>query len=106
MVSHVSGFPVQDASTNGVSSLKIEIIDIVTVSAGGPTIVAIHAVLERPTLRAAQFTSQRQMHMQYSDITAESTECSMVGEVIYELGMDIAKWMLKPVDGAFLANGR
>lgn len=81
--------------------LKIEINDIVTVSAGGPTIVVIHVVLERPGLPAAQFTDQRQMHTQYSDITAQTTECSTMDAVIHELGVDIAKWMLNPVDGVF-----
>lgn len=97
-------FHAQDASTTALPLLKIEIVDIVTVSAGGPMIVVIHGVLERPTLLAAQFTSQRQMHMPYSDITAETTECSMRDQVIHELGKDVAKWMLNPVDGAFLVS--
>lgn len=85
--------------------LKIEIMDVVTVSAGGPTIVAIRAVLERPGLPAAQFTGQRQMHTQYADITAETTECSKMAAVIHALSTDIATWMLKPVDGVSLVNG-
>lgn len=68
--------PVSGTDRDGASLLKIEIMDMVTVSAGGPTIVVIHTVLERSGLPAAQFTAQRQMHTQYSDIKAESTECS------------------------------
>ncbi len=93
------------AGIDAAPSLKIEIIDIVTVSAGGPTIVVIHVVLERPGLPVAQFTDQRQMHTQYSDITAETTECGTMNAVIHALGVDIEKWMLKPVDGVFLVNG-
>ncbi len=85
--------------------LKIEIMDIVTVSAGGPTIVVIHAVLERPGLPAAQFKGLRQMHTQLSDITLETTECSSMDAVIHGLGADVAKWMLEPVDGVSLVNG-
>jgi hypothetical protein len=86
-------------------SLKIEIMDIVTVSAGGPTIVVIHAVLERPGLPTAQFKGLRQMHTQYVGITAETTECSSMDAVIHGLGADVAKWMLNPVDGVSLVNG-
>jgi len=86
-------------------SLKIEVMDIVTVSAGGPTIVVIHAVLERPGLPAAQFKGLRQMRTQPSDITVETTECSAMGAVIHALGADVAKWMLHPVDRVSLVNG-
>lgn len=85
--------------------LKIEIMDIVTVSAGGPTIVVIHAELERPGLPAAHFKGLRQMRIQPSDIKADTTECSAMDAVIQGLGVDIAKWMLKPVDGVSLVNG-
>jgi len=85
--------------------LKIEIMDVVTISTGGPTIVVIHAVLERPGQPAVQFKGMRQMHTTYSDIKAETTECSAMEAVIRGLGVDIAKWMLKPVDGVFLMNG-
>lgn len=99
---------VRSASGTGMAPaplLKIEILDIVTISAGGPTIVAIHVLLERPGLPAAQFTAQRQMHTQDAEITAETTECSKMEAVIQALSADIAKWMLKPVDGVFLVNG-
>ena len=85
--------------------LKIEIMDIVTVSAGGPTIVVIHAALERPGLPAVHFKGMRQMHVQHSDIKAETTECSAMDAVIQGLGADLATWMLKPVDGVSLVNG-
>lgn len=97
--------PVPGTSVGVAPLLKIEINDIVTVSAGGPTIVVIHVVLERAGLPAAQFTDQRQMHTQYSDITAQTTECSAMEAVVYELGVDIAKWVLNPVDGVSLVNG-
>jgi hypothetical protein len=85
--------------------LKIEIMDIVTVSAGGPTIVVIHAVLERPGLPAVHFKGMRQMHIQHSNIKAETTECSAMDAVIQGLGADLATWMLKPVDGG-VSGGR
>lgn len=85
--------------------LKIEIMDIVTVSAGGPTIVVVHAVLERPGLPAVQFKGMRQMRIQPSDIKADTTECSAMDAVLQGLGADLAKWMLKPVDGVSLVNG-
>jgi len=85
--------------------LKIEVMDTVTISAGGPVIVVIHAVLERPGLPAVQFKGLRQMRIQPSDIKADTTECSAMDAVIHALGTDIAKWMLKPVDGVSLVNG-
>ncbi|WP_157603957.1 hypothetical protein [Rhizobacter sp. Root1221] len=97
--------PVLGTGRDAAPLLKIDIMDIVTVSAGGPTIVVIHVVLERPGLPAAQFTGTRQMHTPSSDITAETTECSAMGAVIHALGVDIATWMRKPVDGLFLVNG-
>lgn len=97
--------PVLGTAREAALLLKIEIMDIVTVSAGGPTIVAIHAVLEQPGLPTAQFNGLRQVHTQYSDITAETTECSSMDAVIHGLGVDVAKWMLKPADGVSLVNG-
>jgi hypothetical protein len=103
---HKSVLSVPGAGMGATPSLKIEIIDIVTVSAGGPTIVVIRAVLDRPGLPAAQFTAQRQMHTPHSGITAQTTECSAMEGLTRKLGVDIAKWMLKPTDGVFLVNGR
>ena len=97
--------PVLGTAREAAPLLKIEIMDIVTVSAGGPTIVVIHAVLERPGLPTAQFKGLRQMHTQYAAITADTTECSSMEAVIHGLGADVAKWMLKPVDGVSLVNG-
>lgn len=97
--------PVLSTGRDAAPLLKIEIMDIVTVSAGGPTIMVIHAVLERPGLPTAQFKSLRQMTTPHSDITAETTECSSMDALIYRLGADIAQWLLKPVDGVSLVNG-
>jgi hypothetical protein len=97
--------PALSAGRGAAPLLKIEIMDVVTVSAGGPTIVVIQAVLERPGRRTVQFTGERQMQTRYRDITAETTECSAMETVIHGLGVDIAKWMLKPVNGVFLVNG-
>lgn len=102
---HEVVLPVLGNVRDAAPLLKIEIMDTVTVSAGGPTIVVIHAVLERPGLPTAQFKGLRQMHTQYSGITAETTECSSMDEVIHGLGADVAKWMLEPVDGVSLVNG-
>lgn len=97
--------PVPGTGREAALLLKIDIMDIVTVSAGGPTIVVIHAVLERPGLPPAQFNALRQVHTPYADITAETTECSAMDAVIHGLGADIAKWMRKPADGVSLVNG-
>ena len=97
--------PVSGPGGEAALLLKIEIMDIVTVSAGGPTIVVIHALLERPGLPTAQFKGLRQMNTRYSDITAETTECSSMDAVIHGLSADVAKWVLEPVDGVSLANG-
>lgn len=97
--------PVQGPGREAALVLKIEVMDIVTVSAGGPTIVVIHAVLDRPGLPPAQFKALRQVHIPYADITAETTECSAMDAVIQGLGVDIAKWMRKPADGVSLVSG-
>lgn len=76
-------------------ALKIEIMDIVTVSAGGPVIVRIHAVLERAGLPAAHFKGLRQMRLPYADIKADSSECSAMDGVIRALSGDVAEWMLE-----------
>lgn len=102
---HEVVLPALGVGRGAASLLKIEIMDIVTVSAGGPTIVVIRAVLERPGLPAVHFKSMRQMHIQHPDIKAETTECSAMDAVIQGLGADLAKWMLKPVDGVSLVNG-
>jgi hypothetical protein len=97
--------PVSGFGSKTAPLLKIEIMDTVTVSAGGPTIVVVHAVLERPGLPTAQFKGLRQMHTQYADITAETTECSAMDAVIRGLGADIAKWVREPVDGVSVVDG-
>jgi hypothetical protein len=102
---HEVVLPALGAGRGAAPLLKIEIMDIVTVSAGGPTIVVIHAVLERPGLPAVHFKGMRQMHIQHSNIKAETTECSAMDAVIQGLGADLAKWMLKPLDGVSLVNG-
>ena len=97
--------PVPGSAREGASWLKIEILDTVTVSAGGPTIVVVHAVLERPGLPTVQFKGLRQTHTPYAGITAETTECSAMEAVIRGLAADVAQWMRKPVDGVSLVNG-
>ena len=77
-----------------IAWLKLEIVDLFTISAGGPTIVGVLAQFERPGLPAAQYKAMRQMHMKYPEITAETTECSMIDAVIDALAEDIAQWML------------
>ncbi|PIF76769.1 hypothetical protein CLU95_3937 [Variovorax sp. 54] len=91
--------------TDAALLLKIDITDIVTVSAGGPTIVVVRAVLEQPGLPSAQFQGLRQAHTPSADVTAQTTECSAMDAVIQGLGVDVAKWMRKPVDGVSLVNG-
>jgi hypothetical protein len=102
---HAVVLPASGVGRGTAPLLKIEIMDIVTVSAGGPTIVVVHAVLERPGLPAVQFKGMRQMRIQPSDVKADTTECSAMDAVLQGLGADLAKWMLKPVDGVSLVNG-
>ena len=102
---HEVVLPALGAGKGAAPLLKIEILDIVTVSAGGPTIVVIRAVLERPGLPAVHLKGMRQMRIQHSDIKVETTECSAMDAVIQGLGADLAKWMRKPVDGVSLVNG-
>lgn len=72
--------------------LKLEIVDLVTISAGGPAIVGVHAQLERPGQQVAQYRVLRQGNMKLSAITAEGTECSMIDPVIDALAVDITTW--------------
>lgn len=62
--------------------------------------------LTGPGLAQNRGTGQRQMHMQYSEITAPSTERSMMDSMTRKLGVAIAKWLLEPVDGVLLVNGK
>lgn len=74
--------------------LKLEIVDLVTISAGGPVIVGVHVQLERPRQPVARYRALRQGNMKLSAITDESTECSMIEPVIDALAVDITTWTL------------
>ena len=96
--------PTRGPGTESAALLKIEITDILANAGGmygGPKIVQIHGVLDRPGMPAAKFTAQRQMFMYFG---FPKSTCSMVGNVTYALGADIMKWMLRPVDGAQLGD--
>ncbi|MDM0034936.1 hypothetical protein QTI33_22575 [Variovorax sp. J22P271] len=92
------------ASAEGAPVLKVQITDILANAGGlygGPKIVQLHGVLERRGEAPVQFSAQRQMFIYFG---LPRTTCSMVGVVTYALGGDIAKWLLKPVDGAKLGE--
>jgi len=96
--------PSPSANVAGAPTLRIEITDILANAGGlygGPKIVQLHGVLDRPGMAPAQFTAQRQMFLY---IGIPRSTCSMVGVVTYGLGGDIAQWLQKPVDGAKLGE--
>ncbi len=96
--------PSQSANVVGAPTLRIEITDILANGGGmygGPKIVQLRGVLDRPGAQPVQFTAQRQMFIY---IGIPRSTCSMVGVVTYGLGGDIAEWLQKPVDGAKLGK--
>lgn len=96
--------PSSSPNVDGAPTLRIEITDILANAGGlygGPKIVQLHGVLERPGAAPVQFTAQRQMFIYFG---LPRSTCSMVGVVTYALGGDIAKWLQKPVDGAKLGE--
>lgn len=94
--------PTPSAGVVGAPTLRIEITDLLANAGGlygGPKIVQLHGVLERPNVAPVQFTAQRQMFIYFG---LPRSTCSMVGQVSYALGGDIAQWLSKPIDGARL----
>lgn len=94
--------PAPSASVAGAPTLRIEITDLLANGGGmygGPKIVQLRGVLERPNAAPVQFTAQRQMFIYFG---LPRSTCSMVGQVTYALGGDIAQWLIKPTDGAKL----
>lgn len=94
--------PVPSASVAGAPTLRIQITDLLANAGGlygGPKIVQLHGVLERPNAAPMQFTARRQMFIYFG---LPRSTCSMVGQVTYALGGDIAQWLSKPNDGAKL----
>ncbi|MDR6919106.1 hypothetical protein J2X66_006012 [Pseudomonas sp. 3296] len=83
----------RDASPK-TARLKLTIVDLVTISARGRTIVMADALLERPGRPAIQHRALRQMHMKRSDTTPDATECSMIDAVVDALALDITTWTL------------
>lgn len=99
-------FTVPTPSTHvaGAPTLRIQITDILANAGGlygGPKIVQLHGVLERPDAAPVHFDAQRQMFLYFG---LPRSTCNMVGVVTYALGGDIAKWLHKPVDGAKLGT--
>ncbi|MDM0054695.1 hypothetical protein [Variovorax fucosicus] len=96
--------PSPSANVAGAPTLRVDITDILANAGGlygGPKIVQLHGVLDRPGAAPAQFTARRQMFIYFG---MPRSTCSMVGVVTYGLGGDIAKWLQKPVDGATLGE--
>lgn len=83
----------RDASPK-IARLKLTIVDLVTISAGGPTIVMADAQFELPGQPTAQYQALRQGNIKPSEIAAQSTECSMIDRVIDALAVDITTWTL------------
>lgn len=96
--------PVPSTKVAGAPTLRIQITDILANAGGlygGPKIVHLQGVLERPNAAPVQFTAQRQMFLYFG---LPRSTCSMVGSVTYALGGDIAAWLNEPVDGANLGQ--
>ncbi|MBL0917439.1 MAG: hypothetical protein IBJ14_01945 [Hydrogenophaga sp.] len=96
--------PQPSPSVAGAPTLRIQIIDILANAGGlygGPKIVHLHGVLERPNAPAAEFTAKRQMFLYFG---LPRSTCSMVGSVAYDLGGDITAWLKNPADGAKLGQ--
>lgn len=96
--------PTSSANVAGAPTLRIQITDILANAGGlygGPKIVQLHGVLERPDAAPVHFEAQRQMFLYFG---LPRSTCNMVGVVTYALGGDIAKWLHKPVDGAKLGT--
>jgi hypothetical protein len=96
--------PSPSANVAGAPMLRIDVTDLLANAGGlygGPKIVQLHGVLERPGTPPVQFSAQRQMFIYFG---LPRSTCSMVGQVTYALGEDIAKWLVHPVDGSKLGN--
>lgn len=96
--------PSSSQEVAGAPTLQLEITDLLANAGGmygGPKIVQLHGLLERPGKAPAQFTAQREMFIYFG---LPRSTCSMVGKVTYALGADIAKWLSRPVDGARLGD--
>jgi hypothetical protein len=99
-------FAVSTPSANvaGAPTLRIQITDILANAGGmygGPKIVQLRGVLERPGAAPAHFDAKRQMFLHFG---LPRSTCNMVGRVAYSLGGDIATWLQEPVDGAQLGE--
>ena len=96
--------PAPSANVTGAPTLRLEITDLLANAGGlygGPKIVQLRGVLDQQGAAPVQFTAQRQMFIYFG---IPRSTCSMVGQVTYALGGDIAKWLNKPVDGAKLGE--
>lgn len=96
--------PTPSPNVTGAPTLRIEITDLLANAGGlygGPKIVQLRGVLDRPGTAPVQFTAQRQMFIYFG---MPRSTCSMVGVVTYALGGDIARWLQKPADGAKLGE--
>ncbi|PWK39423.1 hypothetical protein [Pseudomonas sp. OV226] len=83
----------RDASPK-TARLKLTIVDVVTISIGGPTIVMADAEFEQPGQPTAHYRALREGSLKWSEITADSTECSMIDAVVDALALDITTWTL------------
>lgn len=96
--------PPAPASAEGAPLLKVEVSDLLANAGGlygGPKIVQLRGTLERQGQAPVRFSAQRQMFIYFG---MPRSTCSMVGVVTYALGEDIAKWLVKPMDGAVLGE--
>lgn len=96
--------PEDEARKVGAKVLKLEITDLLANAGGiygGPKMVELKGELYAAGVRQAGFSARRQFFLY---IGIPRSTCSMVGKVTGDLGGDMAKWLLKPVDGAFLGE--
>ncbi|MGE0349251.1 hypothetical protein [Hydrogenophaga sp.] len=92
------------ASVAGAPTLRVQVTDILANAGGmygGPKIVQLRGVLERPGAAPSHFDAKRQMFLHFG---LPRSTCNMVGRVTYSLGGDIAAWLQEPVDGAQLGE--
>lgn len=96
--------PEDEARKVGAKILKLEITDLLANAGGiygGPKMVELKGELYADGVRQAGFSARRQFFL-YMGLPRST--CSMVGKVTGDLGGDVAKWLLKPVEGAFLGE--
>lgn len=95
--------PSDSKNLQGVSTLTVTITDILANGGGqlsGPKVIDIKATLSRNGAHVASFKS----HRAWFPLYGFRSTCSIVGGVADALAIDVAKWLVNPVDGAILGD--